>query len=190
MLLISLKKFLSPLLKIFTTNGWFCGCYCLVLKESCLTLCDPMDPREACQAPLSMGFPRQEYWSGLPFPPPGHLPHPGTKPASPVAPALAGGFFITAPPGKPLCLCMSFILVERKMWKDSGLPLNLVEHLWYRPLITATLYFSFAGSLVSLGVKFKIFIAFFYSFSFWDLLLPSREKLSFKMCDFIIHNQE
>ena len=144
----------------------------------------------ACQAPLSMGFPRQEYWSGLPFPPPGHLPHPGTKPASPVAPALAGGFFITAPPGKPLCLCMSFILVERKMWKDSGLPLNLVEHPWHRALIAATLYFSFAGSLVSLRMKFKIFVAFFYSFSFWDLLLPSREKLSFKMCDFIIHNQE
>ena len=36
------------------------------------------------QAPLSMGFPRQEYWSGLPFPPPGDLPHPGIEPASPV----------------------------------------------------------------------------------------------------------
>ena len=35
------------------------------------------------QAPLSMGFPRQDYWSGLPFPPPGDLPHPGIKPASP-----------------------------------------------------------------------------------------------------------
>ena len=37
----------------------------------------------ACQAPLSMGFSRQEYWSGLPCPPPGDLPHPGIKPASP-----------------------------------------------------------------------------------------------------------
>ena len=44
----------------------------------------------ACQAPLSMAFPRQEYWSGLPFPPPGDLPNPGSKPASP---ALEGGFF-------------------------------------------------------------------------------------------------
>ena len=35
-----------------------------------------------CQAPLSMGFSRQEYWSGLPCPPPGNLPHPGTEPAS------------------------------------------------------------------------------------------------------------
>ena len=37
----------------------------------------------ARQAPRSMGFPRQEYWSGLPFPPPGHLPDPGIKPVSP-----------------------------------------------------------------------------------------------------------
>ena len=37
----------------------------------------------ACQAPLSMGFSRQEYWSGLPFPSPGHLPDPGIKPMSP-----------------------------------------------------------------------------------------------------------
>ena len=38
----------------------------------------------ACQAPLSMGFPRQEYWSGLSFPPPGDLPDPGIEPSSPV----------------------------------------------------------------------------------------------------------
>ena len=51
----------------------------------------------AYQAPLSMEFPRQEYWSELPFPTPGDLPDPGIKPESP---ALAGGFFTTAPPGK------------------------------------------------------------------------------------------
>ena len=44
----------------------------------------------ACQAPLSMGFSRQEYWSGLPFPSPGDLPDPGMEPT---APALASGFF-------------------------------------------------------------------------------------------------
>ena len=54
----------------------------------------------ACQAPLSMGFPRQEYWSEVPFPPPGDLPDPGIEPKSPAAPALAGGFFTTKPPGK------------------------------------------------------------------------------------------
>ena len=51
----------------------------------------------ACQAPLSMGFPRQEYWSVLPFPSPGDIHDPGIKP---VSPALTGGFFITEPLGK------------------------------------------------------------------------------------------
>ena len=55
----------------------------------------------AHQAPLSIGFPRQEYWSGLPFSPPGDLPYPGTEPVSLKSPALAGRFFGTAPPGKP-----------------------------------------------------------------------------------------
>ena len=53
----------------------------------------------ARQAPLTMGFSRQEYWSGLPFPSPGDLPNPGIEP---MYPALAGGFFTTEPPGKPL----------------------------------------------------------------------------------------
>ena len=44
-----------------------------------------------CQAPLSMGFSRQEYWSGLPCPPSGDLCHPGIEPESFVSPALAGG---------------------------------------------------------------------------------------------------
>ena len=51
----------------------------------------------ACQAPLSMGFPKEEYWSGLPFPPPGDLPNSGIEPLSP---ALAGRFFTTEPPEK------------------------------------------------------------------------------------------
>ena len=50
----------------------------------------------ACQAPLSMGFSRQEYWSGSPCPPPGDLPDPETEPMSLLSPALAGGFFITS----------------------------------------------------------------------------------------------
>ena len=49
----------------------------------------------ACQALLSMGFSRQEYWSGLPCPSPGDLPHPGMEPESLMSPALAGGFFAT-----------------------------------------------------------------------------------------------
>ena len=53
----------------------------------------------ACEAPLSMGLSWQEYWTGLPFPLPGDLPHPGMEPTSP---AFAGRFFTTEPPGKPV----------------------------------------------------------------------------------------
>ena len=49
--------------------------------QSCPSLCNPMDCSP--QAPLSMGFCRQEYWSGEPFPLPGDLPDPGIDPASP-----------------------------------------------------------------------------------------------------------
>ena len=57
----------------------------------------------ACQAPLSMEFSRQEYWSGLPFPSPGDLPNPGTELPSPVSLSYtAGGFFTPEPLGKPL----------------------------------------------------------------------------------------
>ena len=54
----------------------------------------------AHQAPLSTGFSRQEYWSGLPFPPAGDLPNSGIKPVSLASLALAGRFFTTAPPGR------------------------------------------------------------------------------------------
>ena len=54
----------------------------------------------AHQGALSMGFSRQEYWSGLPFPPPEDLPDPGTESSTPASHELAGGFFPTVPPGK------------------------------------------------------------------------------------------
>ena len=55
----------------------------------------------AHQTPLSMGFPRQEYWNGLPFPFPGDLPDPEVEPRSSESPALIRGCFITTPPGNP-----------------------------------------------------------------------------------------
>ena len=63
----------------------------IVCAPSCLTLRDPID----CSPPSCSvhGFPRQEYWSGLPFPSSGDLPDPGIKPTSHMSPALAGGFF-------------------------------------------------------------------------------------------------
>ena len=60
-----------------------------------------MNPWTAAhQAPLCMRFPRQEYWSGLPLPPPGVLPDPDIEPESPASPSLAGGFFKAELPGK------------------------------------------------------------------------------------------
>ena len=67
--------------------------------KSCPTLATPQIV--AHQAPLSTRLPRQEYWSGLPFPSPGDLSKPGTETMSPVSPALAGRFSTTDPPGKP-----------------------------------------------------------------------------------------
>ena len=71
-----------------------------------------------------MGFPREEYWPGVPFPPPGDLPNPGIKPMS----SLTGDFFTTEPPGKPLkiAICISFYIVGKK-WKHAGSYLLSVE---------------------------------------------------------------
>ena len=71
----------------------------VLVAKLCRTLCDPMDT-VAHQAPLSTA--RQEYWSGLPFPPPGDLPDSGIEPISLESPALAGGCFTTESTGKPI----------------------------------------------------------------------------------------
>ena len=71
-------------------HGNVCSLSSCLVTKSCLTLCNH-------QAPLSMGFFRQEYWSGLPFPSPGDLPNPGIESTSP---ALADGVFTTEPPGE------------------------------------------------------------------------------------------
>ena len=62
--------------------------------QPCLTLCDTTEL--AHQAPLSIGFSRKEYRSGLPCPPPGDLPDTGIEPASLMSPTLAGGFFTSS----------------------------------------------------------------------------------------------
>ena len=69
--------------------------YCCLVAQSCPTFATSWTL--AYQVLLSIGFPRQQYWSGLPFPTPGDLPNPGMEPASL---ALAGGFFTTEPLGK------------------------------------------------------------------------------------------
>ena len=70
------------------------------------SFCESMD----CQVPLSMGFPRQEYWSGLLFPSLEGIPDPGMEPMSP---ALADRFFTTEPPQK------SFKTLENHIYKNN-----------------------------------------------------------------------
>ena len=68
----------------------------------------------ACQAPLSIGFSRQESWSGLPFPPPGDLLNPGIEPMSPASPAWADCFFTAT-------LCWVYILLSATMVSEKWL---------------------------------------------------------------------
>ena len=87
----------------YCTLYYYCVCVCSV-SRLCQTLCDPTN----CSPPgsSSVGFSRQEYWGGLPLPPPGDLPNPGIEPLSPASPALAVIFFTTEPPGKPFLLLL------------------------------------------------------------------------------------
>ena len=90
---------LSPLgrCKLKTTVRYYHMLIAIVQSFSRSVVSDSASPwAVARQAPLSMGLPRQEYWSRLPFPSLGDLPDPGIKPASLVSPALAGGYFATS----------------------------------------------------------------------------------------------
>ena len=77
---------------------------CVAVSHSVVSHTSATPWTVAHQAPLTMGFSRQEYWSGLLCPPPGDIPHPGIEPRSLMSPALAGGFFTTEPPGKPVSI--------------------------------------------------------------------------------------
>ena len=91
-----IRRFFPPGLKLkdFQLFGEVDSKSCACVLQSCLTLCDPLSV--AHQAPLFMGFSRQECCSGLPCLPLGNLPDPGIKPGSLKSPALAGGFFTTS----------------------------------------------------------------------------------------------
>ena len=89
----------------------------------------------ARKAPLSMEVSRQEYWSGLPFPTPGDLPHPGIKLLSPVSPALANRFFTTEPPGMPIK-----VIIATKHYKVLRVRLQVFQHLSYLIFIFFPIY--------------------------------------------------
>ena len=102
----------------------------VLVTKSCLTLETPWSI--ACQALLSMGFPRQEYWSGLPFPSPMDLPDPGIEPMSPT---LQADSLPPEPPGKlkfPKISCIK----TAQFWRSNGEDI-LLSLLWpqLQPLI-------------------------------------------------------
>ena len=81
-----------------------CVCVCVL---HCSVMSDSLQPwTVACQAPLLVEFPRQEYWSGLPFPPPGDLPNPGIKLMPRVSPASAGRLLFTTTAWEALHICL------------------------------------------------------------------------------------
>ena len=111
----------------------------------------------ACQAPLSMGFSRQESWTGLPFLPAGYLPDPGIEPESS---ALVGGFFTTAPSGRPknsdifgeeLRSSCTLVRCGWSFWAvNYDLGIWKIKIIWGDALVNWTLNTSLRGTKMSL----------------------------------------
>ena len=102
----------------------------------------------ARQAPLSMGFSRQEYWSGLPCPPPGDLPEPGVEQEAPCTFCIAGGFFTSEPLGKPQWPCMLLQMAAFPSFeKLSNIPLYV--NLTFSLFIHQWAFISFAFMLLA-----------------------------------------
>ena len=132
----------------------------------------------ACQYPLSMGFPREEFCSGLPCPPPGDLPNPRIKFSSCKSPALAGEFFTTMPPGKPYILytqikmlnCRKLNLKKNLLLKSLCSFFHYVLFNIYNMMILITsqaqfFFFSLQFHMVPASLKIQLKILFVLSFS-------------------------
>ena len=150
-----------------------CVCVCV-----CSVVSDFATPSTvACQAPLSMGFPRQEYWSMLPFPSPGDLPDPGIEPTSLESPALAGRFFTTLLPGKPFLVIQGHratlrlfkIELHACKWKSWGRSISRKGQKGKTPrtfIITRSKYKVSTALALSSGLLVETFLALaFLSFA-------------------------
>ena len=128
-------------------QNWFSSFHAQMVSSFCFThqhakslqLCPTQWPHElyvACQAPLSMGFSRQEYWSGLPFSSPRNLPDPGIKPMSHV-PALTGGFFNSSAIWKAPHTAVVVLNGAGRSgaWREEILLLSLCWGCWYHTII-------------------------------------------------------
>ena len=110
-------NFLMNFIKVITSWSWklsHCSLYAQSYWESLSRFWESVscsvvsDSLQAHQTPLSMGFSRQEYWSGLSFPSPRDLPNPGIEPGSP---ALQVDYLYSEPPGKPGQCCLSLMIL-------------------------------------------------------------------------------
>ena len=122
-------------------------------SQSCPTLCGPMDTI-ARQAPLSTGFSRQQYWSELPWPPPGDLRNPGIEPASLMSPTLAGRFFSTSAttPELQVVQLLSHVRLFVTLWavaRQAPLSTGFSRQASWSELPSSPSYNSSASSLSS-----------------------------------------
>ena len=120
----------------------------------------------AHQAPLTMEFSSQEYWSGLPFPLPGNLPHPGTEPVSAVSPALAGWFFTTEPPGNlwvNLIKAPLFHQIEGFEKAESNVCFSLPMYIWYLAVSAWYIVVRYNIDLMNILVQYRFDEYMFYS---------------------------
>ena len=128
------------------TKFWVCFSHCAVCAVlscfSCVWLSATLWTVVAWQAPLSMGFSRQEYWSGLPCPSPGDLPDQGSKPCL-ISPALVGGFFTTELPGKPNKIEVKYTYGKVRAYVFSRF--SHIQLLWLYGPRDATCLFCIAG---------------------------------------------
>ena len=94
-----------------------------IILAQCSTVCDPMNcgpPGSSVYGIFQARILEWEYWSGLPFPPPGDLPNLGIKPESLTSSALVGGFFTIEPPGKPrLGSDLHYYKIPAAIWKGG-----------------------------------------------------------------------
>ena len=135
----------------------------------------------AYQAPLSTGFPKQEYWSGLPYPPPGDLPDPGIEPASLTSPALAGGFFTTSAPWETLIL----FLVNSHLSRQSQFKCHHLPEIFLdcQPAINSC--FLFAQHLCKMAITIAMLLLVKYLSS-----LPDSSVHWFKFAKLIEKNKD
>ena len=163
-----------------------CGLYCSLLTCVLLVL-NPWTG--ARQAPLSMGFPRQEYWSGLPFPSPGNLPNPGIKPGSP---ALQADPLPSEPPGKPSWFIndsyseLPFQSPDFQLLEDKSQFLSIIIFFTFF-LCPTQVFMHWSFSINSLNLLIWKNLVLFVASALHILLSSFNPQISLLLCCLILH---